>query len=1541
MKFLLSLLVLAGLSSYSNAQCPYTASSDFCPDLDASTFTVGVPNAMCGTTWGGEHDQVNNMVAGCTYLVESCGVPYDSEITVFADGGGAALGYSGTGCGDDASFNFIPPANGNYEFQITQQGCGANATNSPMTITLVSCPVLCTDPTVPSALSASPSTICPSGNSTLSWTGTLNDATNWHIYTGSCGGTQIGTSATNSFVVSPSVTTTYYIRGEDGAGCVDESTGLCGQVTVTVADATPPTITCPGNQTGSVNASCNFTLPDYTGLAVAADNCGSVTVTQSPVAGTNVGTGTTVITLTANDGNGNTANCNFNVVVSDITNPTITCPGNQTGSVDASCNFSLPDYTALATPADNCPGVVVTQVPAPGTNVGIGTTNIVLTATDGSSNTANCNFDVVVSDNTNPTITCPGNQIGSVDASCNFSLPDYTALATPADNCPGVTVTQVPLPGTIVGVGTTNIVLTATDGSSNTANCNFDVVVSDNTNPTITCPGNQLETPDASCNFTLPDYTALATAADNCPGVTVTQSPLPGTVISGNTTITLTATDGNSNTANCNFDVIINDVTPPSAICQNINVYLDGAGNATITAADIDGGSTDNCAGLTLSASQTAFTCADLGSNNVTLTATDGNLNSDNCLAVVTVLDTVSPVITCPGNQTESPDASCNFTLPDYTSLANGTDNCGSATITQSPVAGTVISGTTTITMTADDGNGNTAACQFDVILNDATAPTAVCQNINVYLDGAGNASIVAADIDGGSTDNCAGLTLSASTTTFTCADLGTNNVTLTVTDGNSNSSNCVAVVTVLDTISPVATCPGNQTELAGALCDFVLPDYTGLVTASDNCGSATITQSPVAGTTITADQTITMTTNDGNGNTSTCTFDVVLDFSACAGAECSNAIALAPMAPCGDTQSVSGSTVGGTPSTEAFCGTSTGTGGASWYTFTGDGADWTASTVSGGTNYDTKLWIFEGACGSLNCVAGNDDFSGVQSQVTFPTTVGLTYYVIVGGYSSSEGNYDLTLTNTETVPPVADAPSLADVLGECEVTSLTAPTALDNCSGALVGTHNATLPITTQGTTIVTWTYTDGAGNTSTQMQNVILDDVTNPVIPTLADLAGDCSMTIVAPTTTDNCAGTITGTTTDPVTFTADGTYVVNWTFDDGGGNTVMAAQNVTIDDVTDPAIPTLADVTVDCSTIPTAPTTTDDCAGTITGTTSTIFPVPTSTTVTWIFDDGNGNSVTADQDIIVNDGDSPIPLGAPLPDVTGECSVTSLPAAPTAWDACAGTIIGTTTATGPWTSQGTFTITWAFDDGNGNIAYQGQDIVVNDVTAPVADAGSLTDLTGLCSVDAPASPTATDNCEGSITGTPDVSFPITTIGTTVITWTFDDGNGNTSTQIQNVIVTGVDVSTTVASDSITANNGNASAYQWIDCILGFPFTGETNQSFTPTTNGEFAVVITENGCTDTSACIVINNVGLDHVSITSFTMYPNPTLDGVFSIDYEGEISQIDVVDMVGRKISLPVDLKEGTVDGSKLLSGRYIVRILTGSGQMLAGEIIVQK
>ncbi|WP_157448682.1 HYR domain-containing protein, partial [Bizionia sp. APA-3] len=177
--------------------------------------------------------------------------------------------------------------------------------------------------------------------------------------------------------------------------------------------------------------------------------------------------------------------------------------------------------------------------------------------------------------------------------------------------------------------------------------------------------------------------------------------------------------------------------------------------------------------------------------------------------------------------------------------------------------------------------------------------------------------------------------------------------------------------------------------------------------------------------------------------------------------------------------------------------------------------------------------------------------------------------------------------------------------------------TATDNCDVASVtqnpiagfvisAVHNQTINVTV--------TATDDSGNTDVETVVLTAKDVINPLTPTLADLTDECSVTAAAPTTTDACAGTITGTTTDPLTYNTQGIYTITWNFDDGHGNDIDVVQNVIITDNTAPVadIATLADVTAECSvTSLTAPTATDNCGGTVTVTNDASLPISTQGT------------------------------------------------------------------------------------------------------------------------------------------------------------------------------------------------------------------------------------------------------------------------------------------------------------------------------------------
>ncbi|MCB0754809.1 MAG: PKD domain-containing protein, partial [Flavobacteriales bacterium] len=265
--------------------------------------------------------------------------------------------------------------------------------------------------------------------------------------------------------------------------------------------------------------------------------------------------------------------------------------------------------------------------------------------------------------------------------------------------------------------------------------------------------------------------------------------------------VTLTVTDNLGNSGACVANVTVEDNEFPVANCQNANAFLDATGNATITASAVNNGSTDNCSGLTFSASQTTFSCGDVGVVPVTLTVSDASGNTDNCSANVNVTD--------------------------------------------------------------------------------GLAPNALCQNHTLILDGSGSGTLVVANVNNGSTDNCGIDSYSLSQTAFNCSNIGANTVTLTVEDLNGNTSSCNATVTVEDNQAPVVNCPANivvcADDASGAVVTY--PAVTG----SDNC-TYVITQTDVTGLTSGSNfplgvTTLTYTNTDSPaGNSTSCSFDITVN---------------------------------------------------------------------------------------------------------------------------------------------------------------------------------------------------------------------------------------------------------------------------------------------------------------------------------------------------------------------------------------------------------------------------------------------------------------------------------------------------------------------------------------------------------------------------------------------------------------------------------------------------------------------------------------
>ncbi len=158
------------------------------------------------------------------------------------------------------------------------------------------------------------------------------------------------------------------------------------------------------------------------------------------------------------------------------------------------------------------------------------------------------------------------------------------------------------------------------------------------------------------------------------------------------------------------------ETTPPVTMCKDTTVYLHLEDTVILTALMLDNGSYDTCTGVNYLASQTVFTCADLGTVEDTLTVTDMNGNSDYCISNVTVLDTTGILIaSCPGDTTlTDSEANCDGII----TWNEPTYHCNVVNYYSDYESGDTFDiGTTTVTYTAVDVLSNMETCSFDITI--------------------------------------------------------------------------------------------------------------------------------------------------------------------------------------------------------------------------------------------------------------------------------------------------------------------------------------------------------------------------------------------------------------------------------------------------------------------------------------------------------------------------------------------------------------------------------------------------------------------------------------------------------------------------------------------------------------------------------------------------------------------------------------------------------------------------------------------------------
>lgn len=174
-----------------------------------------------------------------------------------------------------------------------------------------------------------------------------------------------------------------------------------------------------------------------------------------------------------------------------------------------------------------------------------------------------------------------------------------------------------------------------------------------------------------------------------------------------------------------------------------------------------------------------------------------------------------------------------------------------------------------------------------------------------------------------------------------------------------------------------------------------------------------------------------------------------------------------------------------------------------------------------------------------------------------------------------------------------------------------------------------------------------------------------------------------------------------------------------------------------------------------------------------------------------------------------------------------------------------------------------------------------------------------------------------------------------------TFQSTTGCDSTVTLFVDVDTITTTISVNGSTLTADSVGT-AYQWIDCDLNAALSGETAQSFTPGNSGNFAVIITLHGCTDTSECVLLTGVGLKghNAEQSLLTVFPNPASNEI-TVYNQGSIPEsIRVTNMIGETLLQTVPSAQKTIlDLHEFSAGVYYITV-TVNGDALIYKLIKQ-
>ncbi len=711
-----------------------------------------------------------------------------------------------------------------------------------------------------------------------------------------CGNVSITATLWNTINECGNTFTEVYLFTATDA-CGNESTGFANYGT---EDTAAPTINCPAELSIECGSDNNDQIvAAWLNLATATDanDCNDVSITSTdpgslPVLDCDLVSGLSV-TFTATDDCGNASDCSSIIKMTDSTPPVfINCPLDMTLNVDVDlCErnviYSIP---AAIDACDDNLTISLVDGPASGSSFELGTTNVSYEATDDCDNTSECSFTITIEDSDIPAITCPSNQVlVCTDIGLCTWLSDDQTDPLFNENCDGLTLTYtisgettansagsgtntVAGDNVVFNLGISTVEYTIEDASGNSANCSFKINVEDCENPQLTC-SDLLNVPCGLEDVAAWTADIEATMTDNCAAALSLETLMITDLSScGNTferVYQFTAVDAAGNRNSCTARYETDDTVSPSIDTPASNETIECTGdteNAALLAWLNNAGgavASDVCSGpiswtnnytdrLTTVCGSTAFV-------DVVFTATDACGNTNSTAARFTIEDTTDPGIVCPNDITlECAFTNNESTIQNWLTGASATDNCATdleinhdyGAVYEAACNNTGIH-RVTFSVTDDCANGN--SCEALITIEDTSAPIIMEHAEDLVLecsDPNNNISIAfwLANHGGALAHDPCSETMNIDElwsfeeieSSIICGNTTSTAYTFTIEDECGNATTTSASIVLEDTTPPSLSLPADEVQVCGASTKSV-SEWIAEAMAEDDCGNASI----------------------------------------------------------------------------------------------------------------------------------------------------------------------------------------------------------------------------------------------------------------------------------------------------------------------------------------------------------------------------------------------------------------------------------------------------------------------------------------------------------------------------------------------------------------------------------------------------------------------------------------------------------------------------------------------------------------------------